>query len=42
MGNPEDARSGYDFLLRELLREKWEEMRNGTAPLEDADKGEQG
>jgi len=34
-------RSGYDFILMELLKDKWEEMRNGAASQEEADNGEQ-
>ncbi|MBI4282348.1 MAG: GNAT family N-acetyltransferase [Chloroflexi bacterium] len=37
-----ERRSGYDFILMELVRDRWEEMKDGATPLEDADKGEQG
>ena len=35
-------RSGYDFILMELMKDRWEEMMNGAVFPEEADKDDQG
>ena len=35
----QERRSGYDFILMELMKERWEGLRSGSISLEDEDKG---